>query len=168
MTPVHYQQLQELYEKYQDRGFVVIGFPCNQFGKQEPGTAEEIKRFAAEKGATFPLMAKVDVNGKNAAPVWQFLRKEIGGALGSTIKWNFTKFLCDRSGKPVKRYGPPTKPNSFEDAIVKELEKEAPALHSHPDVSTDSNSPAPASQWKFAHGPDTEHLRFQDTDEGGH
>jgi glutathione peroxidase-family protein len=119
-----------------------------QFGKQEPGTAAEIIQFArTDHGATFPIMAKVEVNGPNAAPIWKFLRfgdlvlalvvlsadfvsvsfrKQIGGLLGSTIKWNWTKFLCSREGVPVKRFGPPTKPFSCEDAIVAELEKPVP------------------------------------------
>jgi len=109
--------MQQLYAKYADKGFEILAFPCNQFGKQEPGTNQEIKDFAASKGATWPLFDKVDVNGKNACPVFLFLRKELTGTLGSTVKWNFTKFLCDRSGKPVKRYGPPTKPLTFEQDI---------------------------------------------------
>jgi len=107
-----------LYAKYAEKGLEILAFPCNQFGKQEPGTNEEIKAFVAKKGATFKLFDKVDVNGKNTHPLFLFLRKELKGTLGSSIKWNFTKFLCDRSGKPVKRYGPPTKPLSFEQDIA--------------------------------------------------
>jgi len=118
LTPVHYEQLQQLYAKYAEKGLEILAFPCNQFGKQEPGTNEEIKAFVAKKGATFKLFDKVDVNGKNTHPLFLFLRKELKGTLGSSIKWNFTKFLCDRSGKPVKRYGPPTKPLSFEQDIA--------------------------------------------------
>jgi len=110
--------LQQLYQRHADKGFEILAFPCNQFGKQEPGTNEEIKAFAASKGATYALFDKIDVNGKNAAPFFLFLRKELTGTLGSSIKWNFTKFLCDRQGKPVKRYGPPTKPFTFEQDIL--------------------------------------------------
>jgi len=118
LTPKTYYQLQALYDKYQQRGFVVLGFPCNQFGKQEPGTNQEIKEFAnINYKVTFPLFSKIDVNGSNAHPLWLFLRSQLTGVLGSSIKWNFTKFLVDRTGKPVKRYGPPTPPFDFESDI---------------------------------------------------
>jgi len=84
----------------------VLAFPCNQFGNQEPGSDAEIKAFAANQGATFPMFAKVEVNGDDAAPVWKFLKEKQGGLLGSGIKWNFTKFVVDTEGKPVARLGP--------------------------------------------------------------
>jgi len=115
--------MQILYTKYAAQGFEILAFPCNQFGKQEPGTNQQIKEFVASKGATFPIFDKIDVNGKNTHPLFLFLRKELKGTLGSSVKWNFTKFLCDRTGKPVKRFGPPTKPLSFEQDIVDLLAK---------------------------------------------
>jgi glutathione peroxidase len=110
-TP-QYEGLEELQRAYADRGFTVLGFPCNQFGAQEPGNAEEIANFCSlTYDVTFPLLGKVDVNGPRAAPIYQRLKKEAPGVLGSeAIKWNFTKFLVDRSGKVVKRYAPQTKP----------------------------------------------------------
>jgi len=118
-----YEQLQQIYARNVDKGFEILAFPCNQFGKQEPGTNEEIKAFAFSKGATFKIFDKIEVNGKNAHPLFLFLRKELKGTLGSSVKWNFTKFLCDRNGKPVKRYGPPSKPLGFENDILELLEK---------------------------------------------
>ena len=110
-TP-QYEGLEELQRKYADRGFTVLGFPCNQFGAQEPGNAEEIANFCSlTYDVTFPLLGKIDVNGPHAAPIYQRLKKDAPGVLGSeAIKWNFTKFLVDRSGKVVKRYAPQTKP----------------------------------------------------------
>jgi len=119
-----YPQLQELYLKYADRGLVVLAFPCNQFGKQEPGTNQEIKSFVKEKHSiTFPMFDKIEVNGPNAHPLFLFLRAKLTGTLGSSIKWNFTKFLSDRNGIPKYRYSPTAKPASFEDAIVKLLDE---------------------------------------------
>lgn len=100
----------------------MLGFPCNQFGAQEPGTAEEIAIFVAEKGVTFSIMKKIRVNGSGAAPVFIFLKSKLSGAFGSFIKWNFTKFLCDKNGIPVKRYGPTTPPSSMEEMIVSLLD----------------------------------------------
>jgi glutathione peroxidase len=118
-TP-QYDGLEKLHETYEDRGFSVLGFPCDQFGHQEPGGEEEIATFCKKNyGVTFPMFAKVDVNGANAHPVFAFLRKAKGGLLGSRIKWNFTKFLVDADGKVVKRYGSTTKP----DAIAADVEK---------------------------------------------
>ena len=113
-TP-QYEGLEELQKKYADRGFSVLGFPCNQFRAQEPGNAEEIASFCSlTYGVTFPLLGKIDVNGPEAAPIYQRLKKEAPGVLGSeAIKWNFTKFLVDRSGKVVKRYAPQTKPQDI-------------------------------------------------------
>jgi glutathione peroxidase len=109
-TP-QYQGLQEIYDRYKDRGFEVLGFPCNQFGHQEPGTDKDIQSFCQlNYGVTFPIFAKVDVNGENAHPVFQFLKSETGGLLGDGIKWNFTKFLVDVEGNVVDRYAPQTIP----------------------------------------------------------
>jgi glutathione peroxidase len=109
-TP-QYQGLQEIYDRYKDRGFEVLGFPCNQFGHQEPGTDKDIQSFCQlNYGVTFPIFAKVDVNGENAHPVFQFLKSEKGGLLGDGIKWNFTKFLVDVEGNVVDRYAPQTIP----------------------------------------------------------
>ena len=109
-TP-QYQGLQEIYDRYKDRGFEVLGFPCNQFGHQEPGSDKDIQSFCQTKyGVTFPIFAKVDVNGENAHPVFQFLKSEKGGLLGDGIKWNFTKFLVDSQGNVVDRYAPQTIP----------------------------------------------------------
>ena len=113
-TP-QYEGLEELQKKYRDRGFSVLGFPCNQFGAQEPGDAEEIANFCKlTYDVDFPLYAKVDVNGDDAAPLYRHLKDEAPGLLGSkAIKWNFTKFLIDRSGKVVKRYAPQVKPDDI-------------------------------------------------------
>ena len=113
-TP-QYEGLEALQRKYVGRGFTVLGFPCNQFGAQEPGNAEEIASFCKlNYDVSFPLMGKIDVNGDNAAPIYQHLKDEAPGLLGSkAIKWNFTKFLIDRSGNVVKRYAPQTKPEDL-------------------------------------------------------
>jgi glutathione peroxidase len=110
-TP-QYKGLEELYEKYKARGLEILGFPCNQFGAQEPGTEAEIATFCeVNYGVTFPMFRKVDVNGDDAAPLYRHLKKAKPGLLGSeAIKWNFTKFLVDRSGKVVERYAPNTEP----------------------------------------------------------
>jgi len=108
-----------LYEKYNNRGFEILAFPCNQFGKQEPAPNQDIEKFVKEKfNVTFPMFSKINVNGKEADPLFLYLRSELTGTLGTSVKWNFTKFLCNRKGKPIKRYGPPTKPLSFEDQII--------------------------------------------------
>ncbi len=114
-----YAGLEELYRKYRDRGFVVLGFPCNQFGAQEPGDEEEIKSFCSlTYDVDFPLMRKIDVNGPAAHPLYVFLKEQKKGLLGTEgIKWNFTKFLVDRSGKVVDRYAPTDEPKSLEGAI---------------------------------------------------
>lgn len=113
-TP-QYQGLEALYRQYRDRGFVILGFPCNQFGHQEPGDEAEIKGFCALKyDVSFPLFAKIKVNGDDAHPLYQFLKKEQGGILGlDFIKWNFTKFLIDKTGKVVKRYRPTDTPEAI-------------------------------------------------------
>ena len=113
-TP-QYEGLEALQRQYGERGFTVVGFPCNQFGTQEPGDAEEIASFCKlNYDVSFPLMGKIDVNGDNAAPLYRHLKDEAPGLLGSKgIKWNFTKFLVDRSGKVAKRYPPQAKPEDL-------------------------------------------------------
>jgi glutathione peroxidase len=114
-TP-QYDGLEALWRKYRDRGFEVIAFPCNQFGAQEPGNAEEIANFCSLKfDVTFPLMGKIDVNGSDAPPLFDWLKDEAPGLMGTkSIKWNFTKFLIDRDGKVVRRYAPSDKPEALE------------------------------------------------------
>lgn len=120
-TP-QYVGLQALYDKYHDKGFEVLDFPCNQFGNQAPGSVDEIHTFCMSRfGTTFPLFDKVDVNGKDADPLFVYLKKEKGGMIGSDIKWNFTKFLVDQKGKVVKRYAPVVTPESIEKDIAKLL-----------------------------------------------
>ncbi len=120
LTP-QYEGLEELHRAYGKRGLSVIGFPCNQFGNQEPGGHEEIGAFCQRNyGVSFSISAKIEVNGKGTHPLWAFLKKEKSGFLGfSRIKWNFTKFLVDRDGKVVKRFSPTTKP----EAIAAHIEK---------------------------------------------
>ena len=121
-TP-QYKGLEELYEKYRDQGFVVLDFPCNQFGHQAPGTDEEINSFCTLKYDTsFPRFKKIEVNGSNASPLYKWLKKEKGGIFGSAIKWNFTKFLINRDGKVVARYSPTTPPLKIEKEIKKYLD----------------------------------------------
>ena len=113
--------LETLYAQYKDQGLQVLGFPCNQFGHQDPGTNEEINEFCQlNSGVSFPMFAKVDVNGKDAHPLFQYLAKEAPGLLGSkAIKWNFTKFLVDRQGNVIERFSPQTTPAEIESAIKK-------------------------------------------------
>ncbi len=114
--------LEELWQTYREQGLTVVGFPCNQFGGQEPGSAEEIAEFCQKNyGVTFPLMAKVDVNGYDAHPVFSWLRSEKGGLLGSKIKWNFTKFLVGRDGAVIARYAPNTDPATLADDVEKAI-----------------------------------------------
>ncbi|MEH2510321.1 glutathione peroxidase [Nitrobacteraceae bacterium AZCC 1564] len=117
-TP-QYKSLQSLHERFVPSGFAVLGFPCNQFGGQEPGDSRDIAAFCAQKYAvSFPLFAKIDVNGANAHPLYKYLTNEQPGFLGlKAIKWNFTKFLVDRYGKAVARYGSMTKPEALADKI---------------------------------------------------
>jgi glutathione peroxidase len=116
-TP-QYRGLEELQESLAPRGFSVLGFPCNQFGGQEPGDAARIAEFCASTyGVTFPMFDKIEVNGGNAHPLYNFLKSEKSGLLGAAIKWNFTKFLVDRAGKVVARYAPTTKPESLKEEI---------------------------------------------------
>lgn len=113
-----YKGLESLYRTYADRGLVVLGFPCDQFGNQEPGAEEEIAAFCERNfGVTFPLFAKVDVNGRDAHPLYQWLRSEKGGVVGNKIRWNFTKFLIDTEGNVVKRYGTTTTPDQIAEDI---------------------------------------------------
>jgi glutathione peroxidase len=118
-----YKGLQALYDKYRERGFVILGFPCNQFGSQEPGSAQEIQQFCqANFGVTFPLFEKIEVNGKNAAPLYRFLTQNAPGLITDAVKWNFTKFLIDKNGKPVSRFAPQTEPDKIAPEIEKLLE----------------------------------------------
>ncbi|HLS34783.1 MAG TPA: glutathione peroxidase [Bacillota bacterium] len=113
--------LEKLHQTYQDEGFSVLGFPCNQFGNQEPGTNEEVAETCSmEYGVNFPLFEKIDVNGEDAHPLYQYLTSEAKGVFSGKIKWNFTKFLVDRDGKVVERFAPTTKPEKIEEH-VKEL-----------------------------------------------
>jgi len=117
-TP-QYEGLQKLYDKHKDKGFEILDFPCNQFANQAPGTIEDIQSFCTlNYGTTFPRFAKIDVNGRNASDLYKFLKKEKKSALGSSIKWNFTKFLIDREGNVVKRYAPADTPESIEADIL--------------------------------------------------
>jgi glutathione peroxidase len=118
-TP-QYQGLQQLQDTYADRGFTVLGFPCDQFGHQEPGDEAEIQGFCERRfGVTFPLFAKIDVKGEAAHPLFRWLTSEKGGLLGDRVKWNFTKFLVDRDGRVIGRYAPTTKPEK----IASDLER---------------------------------------------
>lgn len=119
-TP-QYDGLETLWKDYGDKGFEVLAFPCNQFGAQEPGSADEIESFCKVNfGLSFPLMAKIEVNGDSADPLYDWLKKEAPGVLGTkAIKWNFTKFLIGRDGRVVRRYAPTDKPES----IAKDIEK---------------------------------------------
>jgi glutathione peroxidase len=114
-----YTELEQLYSKYKDQGLVVIGFPCNQFANQEPGSAEEIRQFCSLNYAvTFPLMNKIEVNGQNTHPLYQYLKQAAPGILGSTgIKWNFTKFLINRDGSKIARFAPKDRPLKLEIGI---------------------------------------------------
>jgi len=118
-----YEGLEALYQKYKDKGFVILGFPCNQFLAQEPLSEDEIKSFCSiNYGVTFPMFAKIDVNGENAHPLYKYLKEAQKGLLGSeAIKWNFTKFLVDKNGTVVNRFAPATKPESLEVDILVQL-----------------------------------------------
>ena len=120
-TP-QYSALEAIYEKYKDQGFVILGFPANNFGGQEPGTNAEIKTFCSTKyNVTFPMFSKVSVKGDDTTPLYQFLTQHANPALAGEIKWNFTKFLVDRNGNVVARFEPPVKPDSPE--VVNAIEK---------------------------------------------
>ena len=114
----HYTGLEKLYKEYKEKGLVIIGFPCNQFGKQEPGTSEEINDFCnLNYDVTFPMSTKVDVNGKNAHPLFKYLKSELKGTLTNKVKWNFTKFLINRDGVPFKRFSSTTEPEDISSSI---------------------------------------------------
>jgi glutathione peroxidase len=116
-TP-QYEGLQKLYDTYHGQGFTVLGFPCDQFGHQEPGAEDEIATFCEKNyGVSFPMMAKVDVNGKGADPIYRWLKDEQSGLLGGRIKWNFTKFLIGRDGEVLARYSPTREPASLLDDV---------------------------------------------------
>lgn len=120
-TP-QFEGLQDLYEKYQEKGFEILDFPCNQFGNQAPGSDEEITDFCSSRyGITFPQFAKIDVNGENEAPLYTYLKAQKGGVMGRNIKWNFTKFLVDRQGNVVCRFAPTTTPEAIDKEIAKLL-----------------------------------------------
>ena len=122
-TP-QFEGLEALYQQYKDQGLVVIGFPCNQFGAQDPGTNDEIGAFCQKNyGVSFPMMAKVDVNGDDAHPIFAWLKNQKGGLLTDGIKWNFTKFVIDSDGTPVKRFSPVTKPEKMEKIVAKLLQE---------------------------------------------
>ena len=123
LTP-QFEGLEQLWKDYQEDGLVVLGFPCNQFGAQEPGSSEEIGTFCQRNyGVSFPMFEKIEVNGDGAHPLYQWLREEKGGLLGDAIKWNFTKFLVGPDGEVVKRYSPTTKPQKLTGDIEKVLEE---------------------------------------------
>lgn len=122
LTP-QYEGLENLYKKYSEKGLVILGFPCNQFGNQEPGTEKEISEGCLiNYGVTFPMFSKVDVNGENAHPIFKYLKDELPGFIGKKIKWNFAKFLIDRSGKAVKRFPPTTAPEKLVNDIERLLQ----------------------------------------------
>jgi len=119
LTP-QYEGLENLYEKYKDQGLIILGFPCNQFGNQEPGTEKEISEGCLiNYGVSFPMFSKIEVNGENAHLIYKYLKNRLPGVFGKNIKWNFAKFLIDRNGKPVKRFSPTTIPEK----LVKDIEK---------------------------------------------
>lgn len=121
LTP-QYEGLEKLYKTYKNQGLVILGFPCNQFGNQEPGNEKEIKQGCLlNYGVSFPMFSKIDVNGDNEHPLYTYLKSQKGGFFGSKIKWNFTKFLIDRKGNVVKRFSPTTKPEDLEKHIQKLL-----------------------------------------------
>ncbi len=121
LTP-QYEGLQELYTQYKEQGLEILGFPCNQFGKQEPGDADQISEFCEiNYGVSFPMFGKIDVNGKDTHPVFAYLKEELPGTLGKNIKWNFTKFLIGKDGQSIKRFAPTTKPADIKKYIENAL-----------------------------------------------
>ena len=117
-----YGGLEELYRKYRDQGLIILGFPCDQFAHQEPGSDEEIAEFCSLNfGVTFPIMSKIEVNGKDTHPVFQLLKKQAPGKIGNRITWNFTKFLVSRDGRSVTRFSPKTDPGKMEESIREAL-----------------------------------------------
>lgn len=121
LTP-QYEGLEVLYQKYKDQGLIILGFPCNQFGNQEPGDEKSISEGCLiNYGVSFPMFAKIEVNGDGAHPIYNYLKKELPGFLGGRIKWNFTKFLVDSNGKPVKRFAPTSSPEKIDKYLSKIL-----------------------------------------------
>lgn len=117
-----FRGLDEIYRRYKDKGFEILAFPSNQFANQEPGSDEEIQgRCEMVFDTSFPIMSKIDVNGKNADPLYKDLKKELKGLLGGRIKWNFTKFLIGKDGKPIKRFSPVSKPKEIESYVIELL-----------------------------------------------
>jgi len=112
-TKTHYKELNELYDKYQEKGLRILAFPCNQFMNQEPGCDVDIKEFAKKNNAEYDFFSKVEVNGDNAHPLWKWLKVALPGWMGNFIKWNFTKFLISREGVPIKRFAPTTNPSKM-------------------------------------------------------
>ena len=123
LTP-QYEGLEKLYKEYKDRGLVILGFPCNQFGNQEPGSEKDISEGCLiNYGVSFQMFSKIEVNGPNTHPIYKYLKKELKGFPGSEIKWNFAKFLIDKNGNPYKRFSPLTKPEKLRKDIEKLLAK---------------------------------------------
>jgi glutathione peroxidase len=121
LTP-QFRGLERLYRQYGEKGLVVLGFPCNQFANQEPETNDRMEQVCHQNfGVTFPLFEKIDVNGPNTHPIFRFLKRRLGGLFGSRVKWNFTKFLLDANGRPVKRFAPITRPEAIEPYIQRLL-----------------------------------------------
>jgi glutathione peroxidase len=121
LTP-QFEGLEHLYQRYKEKGLVILGFPCNQFGGQEPETNEHMQQYCQLNfGVSFPLFEKIEVNGTNTHPIFKMLKRRLGGFFGSRIKWNFTKFLLDASGRPIRRFSPVTKPEAIEPFIRKLL-----------------------------------------------
>ncbi|XP_075236893.1 glutathione peroxidase homolog with thioredoxin peroxidase activity isoform X2 [Lycorma delicatula] len=120
LTATNYKELVELDEKYRDaKGLRILAFPCNQFSNQEPGSSEDIVCFAKKKNATFDMFEKIEVNGKNAHPLWKYLKHKQGGTFGDNIKWNFSKFIVDKTGQPVERFAPTTSPSKLTENLEK-------------------------------------------------
>ena len=118
LTP-QFEGLEKLNQKYKDKGLVILGFPCNQFLNQEPGDEKSISEGCLlNYGVTFPMFSKIDVNGKNAHPIYKYLKGELSGLFGSKIKWNFTKFLIDSNGNPIKRFSPTTVPEKIDQYLI--------------------------------------------------
>lgn len=123
LTDKNYVQLQEMHDKYSSRGLRILAFPCNQFAGQEPGSNAEICEFVKKFKVTFNMFSKIEVNGNNAHPLWKYLKEKQHGTLGNFIKWNFTKFLVDKNGEPVKRYAPTVEPTAIEPDLLKYLDQ---------------------------------------------
>lgn len=118
-----FEGLEKLYKNYKEKGFVVLGFPCNQFANQEPGDEQSISEGCQlNYGVSFPMFSKIDVNGDTAHPLFKYLKNELKGTFGNKIKWNFTKFLIDSNGKPIKRFAPTIKPQSIEQYIKEAIQ----------------------------------------------